>query len=497
WFAWFAVYQVDDAFIVYRYAGNLARGMGFVFNPGERVEGVSCFLWTLFLTPFAAAGLPLPLVAPVLTLLTGLATLVLVPGLSARLDGRASPAPRDLAAALLLAAHPAFAAWSAGALETVPYALLLVLALRDHPGGTGGKGFRSAVWMGLATLLRPEAPFPAAALACDRWLRGRAGGLSPATRIRDLLAWGGVVLAFFLPFLLFRFLYFGAWLPNTWHAKTGAGPVTTIQEGARYVMEFAAGLAPGFGATGRPAAAAGALLIVALLAWALPRERPRPAALMTASILLAVVLEGGDWMILHRFLVPALPFLFCVLAGAAGRMMDRAPRLRAPAAAAGLLLLASFITAGVRARDGANGLKINAAGYRLAHDEVARFLAAGAAPGDRVALMDIGRIGYATGLPIFDISGLTEPGVARAPGGFLEKEYPAAGVLGRRPRYIVLVNGFAIDDRIAADPEFRRRYRPVFERNHRFNWTPPGDYRLTVYERRDPSPGDPLGPVDQ
>ena len=37
WMAWLAVYQVDDAFIVYRYARNLARGDGFVFNSGERV----------------------------------------------------------------------------------------------------------------------------------------------------------------------------------------------------------------------------------------------------------------------------------------------------------------------------------------------------------------------------------------------------------------------------------------------------------------------------
>lgn len=497
WFSWFAVYQVDDAFIVYRYAGNLARGLGFVFNPGERVEGVSCFLWTLLLAPFVAAGLPLPVVAPVLTGLAGLATLLLVPGLSARLDGRASPGPRDLAPAVLLAAHPAFAAWSAGALETVPYTLLLVLALRDHSGGSGGREFRSAVWMGLATLLRPEAPFAAAALALDRMLRGRPGGLAPAARFRDLLAWSGVILAFFLPFLLFRFLYFGAWLPNTWYARTGAGAAATLHEGAGYVMEFAAGIVPGFGAAGRPAAAAGALLIVTLLSWALPRERPRPAALMTAALLLAVALEGGDWMVLHRFLVPALPFLFCLLAGAAGGAMTRAPRLRAPAAAAGLLLVASFVTAGVRARNGANGLRVNAEGYRRAHDEVARFLAAGAGPADLVALMDIGRIGHATGLPIFDISGLTEPVVARAPGGFLRKEYAAAEVVARRPRYIVLVNGFAIDDRIAAEPGFRRGYRAVFERNHRFNWTPPGDYRLTVYERREPPPGDPIRPADR
>jgi len=66
-----AVYQVDHAFFVYRYASNLARGEGFVFNPGERVEGVTCFLWTLLLAAWAVAGLRLPIVAPVLTAAAG------------------------------------------------------------------------------------------------------------------------------------------------------------------------------------------------------------------------------------------------------------------------------------------------------------------------------------------------------------------------------------------------------------------------------------------
>ena len=36
----------DDAFISFRYARNIADGLGPVFNPGERVEGASNPLWT-------------------------------------------------------------------------------------------------------------------------------------------------------------------------------------------------------------------------------------------------------------------------------------------------------------------------------------------------------------------------------------------------------------------------------------------------------------------
>jgi len=40
----------DDAYISYRYAHNLFRGNGLVFNPGERVEGYSNFSYTLLVS---------------------------------------------------------------------------------------------------------------------------------------------------------------------------------------------------------------------------------------------------------------------------------------------------------------------------------------------------------------------------------------------------------------------------------------------------------------
>ena len=53
--SWFQWWTTDDAFISFRYAENLSEGKGLVFNEGERVEGYSNFLWTLWI----AAGLSL------------------------------------------------------------------------------------------------------------------------------------------------------------------------------------------------------------------------------------------------------------------------------------------------------------------------------------------------------------------------------------------------------------------------------------------------------
>jgi arabinofuranosyltransferase len=42
-------YLGDDAMISMRYAHNLADGIGLVWNPGERVEGYTNFLWTMYM----------------------------------------------------------------------------------------------------------------------------------------------------------------------------------------------------------------------------------------------------------------------------------------------------------------------------------------------------------------------------------------------------------------------------------------------------------------
>lgn len=52
--------MIDDAFISFRYADNLAAGKGLVLNPGQRVEGISNLLWTVSLggTEFALGVSP-------------------------------------------------------------------------------------------------------------------------------------------------------------------------------------------------------------------------------------------------------------------------------------------------------------------------------------------------------------------------------------------------------------------------------------------------------
>jgi len=62
----------EDAYIIFRYAENIAKGNGFVWNPGDEwIWGSTSLTWTLLLSLFSLFGLPLTLIAPILGIIIG------------------------------------------------------------------------------------------------------------------------------------------------------------------------------------------------------------------------------------------------------------------------------------------------------------------------------------------------------------------------------------------------------------------------------------------
>src|SRR5579863_3651258 len=59
-------FTIDDAYISFRYAKNLARGMGLVYNAGEHIEGYTNFFWTVLLACGVKLGLDPVVLAKVL-----------------------------------------------------------------------------------------------------------------------------------------------------------------------------------------------------------------------------------------------------------------------------------------------------------------------------------------------------------------------------------------------------------------------------------------------
>ncbi len=113
---------VDDAFISFRYAQNAIRGAGLVFNPNERVEGFTNFLWTAASIPLEGARVDVGRASMLIGALFALGTLWLVTRFT-----RVGGIPRAVGAlaALLLAADGSFVLWGVAGLETPLFAFLI------------------------------------------------------------------------------------------------------------------------------------------------------------------------------------------------------------------------------------------------------------------------------------------------------------------------------------------------------------------------------------
>ncbi len=216
-------FLTDDAFISFRYLSNWLDGQGLVFNPGERVEGYTNFLWIAVLALPALLGFAPENVAPVFSAIVSMLLLILV--FFARriaLDER----PTSLSwllAPLFLALMRTYGVWATSGLETRLFSLLVfcgcLFAFRAI-GRTGGRDFFLAcLAFALSELTRPEGMlFFGSAFALV--FSGRLLSGKRLVGAKDI--WG---LLFFLLIVgshfVFRYIYYGSWLPNTFYAKVG------------------------------------------------------------------------------------------------------------------------------------------------------------------------------------------------------------------------------------------------------------------------------------
>lgn len=224
--AWAAAeswFLCDDAFASFRYARNLLEGHGLVFNRGEYVEGYTNFLWTLELAAlWGMFGLRPEHAAPWLSAACTAATLAAVLWWIVRLPELKQRKLTAWMALGLLCSSATFAVWtSGGGLETRQFTLFVVLAavcLSLYRSSRRGLTAAS-LSLAAAALTRPEG-LPIAA-CCFAWFIAQR--MADAGKLR--LDWPGL-LRLALPFavlvgahFLFRYAYYGEWLPNTYYAK--------------------------------------------------------------------------------------------------------------------------------------------------------------------------------------------------------------------------------------------------------------------------------------
>lgn len=448
-------WDVDDAFILFRYGRHLAQGHGLAWNPGGApVEGYTNLVFVVLSAGLFRLGVD-PLVPVKVLGVLSYGAMVWLVGRLVRARG-GSPTEATLAGAALLLT-PGLALWSVAGLETTIFGALLLFSALRVSRDTPRDHLVAALAMLVASLARTEGPAWALLFAASA---GRHG-------LRRALPW----LAFAVPYALFfvgRAFYFGQLVPNPVLFKS----LVSIEGGAQSV------LVP-FIETWWPWQVLAAVGLQRTRRWL-----PALVVLVAVPVFVTATTtaHGATTMsFFDRYLLPVVPALV-VLA------VEPLAALLASSRPAGLALIAALLgwtafNPVVNVRDVGSLALSGSKNVRPATRALAAFLTA-QGPRYRVALGDVGYVGFQFQGVVDDLYGLNEPAYTRRCRGNLQCW--ADELLARSPDAFVLVMrddqpAHAVERAVFQHRHFASRYR----RTQQFS---AGDnpWAFTVFERLGP-----------
>ena len=210
----------DDSYIIFRYAQNLMRGLGLVYNAGQKVEGYTSFLWVLLLTVGTRLMHDPIVAAKVLGLLFNLSTLLAGYCLCRQMI--IDKVPMYGLALVLTASNTYFIVGTVGGLESPLFSSILCWSVVAYLEGDPDTHLKSQTYwcvgtsllLTLLVLTRPDGVITFFLLCCDAgWrFRKRPGNIACLSAFlwSDLHA-----------LLLWRWHYYGLFFPNTFYVKRG------------------------------------------------------------------------------------------------------------------------------------------------------------------------------------------------------------------------------------------------------------------------------------
>jgi hypothetical protein len=452
-------WMLDDAFISFRYAENFAAGHGLVFNPGERVEGYTTFLWVFILGVGRLIGLNVVSLAKILGAVFSLATVLLL--LFAHRFSRQIPMRASLLAALFLGTCGIFTPWLSSGMEVSLFTFLLLFSFLYHFSLSEMEapsalklGFLGFV-LAMTALTRPEGLLIAGLLLTARLLRVRTRGWRDFTP--SFLAFAAI----YLPYFAWRLSYYGYLLPNTFYTKVGSSSEQVVR-GIMYLRDF---LSPAF------LLAAIALIPFLTLRWFRVFRKLSMIPIVLVVYSAYIVAVGGDIMPAFRFFTPLLPLL-CMVAGLA------LVSLPGPSRATSVFSL--IVAIGVLAYNVHQIRHDNYIHYKIKIDQVAIrgrevgiWLRLNSRSNAVLATNTAGSIPFYSRLKTIDMLGLNDLHIAHRTIAGLGKgragheKGDGAYVLSRRPDYIHLGSSlgsvrpdhdFIGDEEVFALPLFHRLY---------------------------------------
>lgn len=481
-------FPLDDAWIHQTYARNLAYSGQLAYLPGRPSAGSTSPAWSYLLSVGYLLGLDFHLWAYLLGGLSLAASAWLV----YRLSWRLFP-PRPLAAVLagLFCAVEWHLVWAAASgMETMLFTALSLALLdstlnhltrcQSSPGPASLRTEQtivSAVGLGLLgsmlTLTRPEG---LGLVGLTLLAMVGLPRLPRRSEVKPRLVTAGVWLLacglLLAPYVWFNLNTAGAILPNTFYAKQA---------------EYRSGLSlPAcFWRVLRPTLVGAQVLLLPGLGYALYRlirRRNRPAVLPLIwwlALLVAYALRLPVDYQHGRYTMPTIPLLILYgMAGTAELVQPGSPRLavrllsRATPVAMVVLALLFLGRGAVAYRDDVGFIE----GELMA---TARWLNENTAPGDLIAVHDIGAVGYLTDRPLLDLAGLITPDVVPF---IADADRLAAWMIEQGAVYAAFFPDFSPTyARLAAD----RRFEAVHCTGYAWTQTV-GHQNLCVYRLRAP-----------
>ncbi len=465
---------VDDAYITFRYAQNLAAGEGLVFNSGEMVLGTTTPLYTFLLSGLSTLlQMPdLPRLAWLLNALLDAAGVALALWLGRRISGSRGV---GLGAALWWAAAPFSVTFAVGGLET---SLLITLLLASFALALAGRDSYSALALALGTLTRPDVLIAALLILGAMGLRWLRQAFSSRDNPGKLASFpyrpAAVFLATLAPWIVFATLSYGSPLPSSLSAKMVAYHLPAEAALVRLLQHFAIPFHEHLVFGGRWVAV-GLVLYGGL--WAIGglasvRKNGRAWPLVLYPPFYAAVYALANPLIFRWYLSPPVPFFFLGILSGVHTVARETGRIRARlpdtlTAAATLLALASLGHAWTLHPPGPpDRLAPKMAWIELEtlYRQVALDLKEElTSSGGRLAAGDIGALGWFTGAPILDLVGLVSPQAQEyypLPAEAYASNYAVSTdyVLEERPEYIVILEVYGRNT-LAQDARFQDEYQ--------------------------------------
>ncbi len=381
----YRAWESEDGLIYLRYVANALAGHGFVYNPGEYVNGLTSALYGYLVLAVAWILGDVARASVLVSALASAAGALVLAALMARTAPRARRWQRALPA-LFLACSPY--TYGVYGMEASLFAVLVGETLALHLDGRRPVALAAA--LSLTLLARPEGVFVFAVLAIDSALAWRRRGSRP-----PLVAAATPVVVLVMQ-LVANLLYYGAPLSASGVAKLGQG-ASGLWWGSDFVLWTTSHVDSFFAGSWPVAVAFTALVVTGIAVCTDARARGLSLAFMatlTAFYELARI-PAQDWYY-------APPYFFAWLYAGTGLAWWLA-RGRVVATVAALVSAVVIFATG-------------AAAWRAAEvprnqelREIGGWLAAYTDEDASVAMCEIGTVGWYSGRYVVDILGLVRP----------------------------------------------------------------------------------------